>query len=762
MRKLATAALAFSAAIFLADYIFPRGWLIPAALLFAALGAALLLLHEKWLRPAVIALLFFSLGLLEYDIYSRLTADRAAAYAGQTRTVTGTVLDYPDRYDSYCRLHIRIDTEDLPHFKAIVYDNKRKLEDAEPGDHVSFMAKLNTADMIYGQPYANYHVNGYFLRMSIKGEEVLDKGGFSLRYLPVRLHRFLCERVDRVFPEDCRTFIKALMLGEKQDFYEDDALYVTMSRSGLMHVAAVSGLHISFLVGLLVFIMGSGRLSAIFSILLVWAFVLVTGAGNSALRAAFMQTLLLLAPILRRENDAVTSLSAVLALILAFSPFAARSVSLQLSFAAMAGVICFGERIYACLYGLVPERLHFRPVRYALGVAAGSLSVTVFTTPLTAVHFSYVPLLAILSNLACIWAVSLCFCFAWAACVLSIIPALGTAAGGLCAWLVRYILFCAGTVARLPYSVLYMKTWGAVAWVIVSYLLLFLGVMLRKRKYLRVLLPVGISLTMLVCVLARSEQYYRSNDFVSVLDVGQGQCITAFAGDVTAVIDCGNINRLDDAGSIAGEYLYSCGRRGIDLLILTHLHTDHADGAVRLMEMLPVDTLILPADDDDRDGLEREILSCAERKGTQVIRLENNTETDCGRMHFEIYKLSDAGDKNERCLMIQLDIDGTGLLVTADSPKKQERALVEKTDLGGTDILVVGHHGSKNASDEELLKEVGGGIAVISVGYNTYGHPAPQTLEALDKNGFQVRRTDLDKTVELRLENENGEKSRKR
>ena len=756
MRKLATAALAFSAAVFLANYILPAACLLIIAAVSAVLGAGVMLLRRKWLRPVVITLVFFAVGLAEYSVYCRMTIERAREYAGQTMDIRGTVLDYPDNYDSYARLRIRVTTEGMPHFKAIVYDNKKQLTAAVPGDAVSFTAKISTADTLYGEPYDNYNVNGYFLRFSIKGEERLEDGGFSLRALPVRLHHFLCGRVDEIFPTDTRAFMKALMLGDKADFYADDALYVAMSRSGLMHVVAVSGLHISFLVGLLVFLLGNGRHSAVIGVVLIWCFVLVTGGSNSALRAAIMQTLLLMAPILRRENDPITSLSAALALILAFCPLAAKSVSLQLSFAAMAGILSFGQRLYAWLMRPVPEKLNCKAVRYVLGTVASSLSVMPFTVPLTALHFSYVPLLGIVSNVACLWAVSHCFCFAWIACLLSIVPLLGIAAGWLCAWIVRYILLAARLVARVPYAVLYLKTSGALTWMLVSYGLVFLGFLLRRKRVLRVVLPVGLSLSLLTGLICYTEHFYRSNDFVTVLDVGQGQCITAFAGDATAVIDCGNINTVDNAGTIAGEYLLSCGRRSIDLLLLTHLHTDHADGTVRLMEMLPVDTLILPAEGDDDGELRESILSCAARHGTKVELIDADTRIVCERLDAQIFKLSDDGDMNERCLMIDLAVGGRHLLVTADAPKAMERKLAAEAALEDTDILIVGHHGSKYASAEELLREAGGGLAVISVGYNNYGHPAQQTLEALETYGYQVKRTDEDGTVEIRLEREHG------
>ena len=167
--------------------------------------------------------------------------------------------------------------------------------------------------------------------------------------------------MEKIFPADTAVFMKSLMLGDKSEFYNDDALYCAMSRAGFMHIVAVSGMHVSFLVGLLQFILGRGRRSAVICIALVWLFVLVTGASPSAVRAGFMQSMLLMAPVLRRENDAVTSLSAILALILLSNPYAAASISLQLSFGAMAGIICFSGKLFEAAMNKLPERMKCRP-----------------------------------------------------------------------------------------------------------------------------------------------------------------------------------------------------------------------------------------------------------------------------------------------------------------------------------------------------------------------------------------------------------------
>ena len=81
----------------------------------------------------------------------------------------------------------------------------------------------------------------------------------------------------------------------------------------------------------------------------------------------------------------------------------------------------------------------------------------------------------------------------------------------------------------------------------------------------------------------------------------------------------------------------------------------------------------------------------------------------------------------------------------------EELRLTGEQELAGTELLVAGHHGSAYASAPQLLAELGGDTAVISVGYNSYGHPAEETLERLALCGYNIYRTDKDGTVEIRI-----------
>ena len=99
--------------------------------------------------------------------------------------------------------------------------------------------------------------------------------------------------MDEIFPSDTAPFMKSLMLGDKSDLYGDLALHTAMSRAGFLHIVAVSGMHIAFLVGLIQLLFGKTPRSSVLCLILIWLFVPVTGSSPSAVRAAIMQSFLL-------------------------------------------------------------------------------------------------------------------------------------------------------------------------------------------------------------------------------------------------------------------------------------------------------------------------------------------------------------------------------------------------------------------------------------------------------------------------------------
>ncbi len=753
VRKLATACLAFSAAVFASNYILPVTWLPPGAVLCAALGVGLVFMRRKWLRGLIISLLAFSAGLLCFYGHYQRTSLPASRLDGVTAEVSGRLLEYPQVYEDYCRARIALQTEGMPRLDAVVYDSGGTLQDGVPGQTLSFTARITPADRRYGEPYDYYNAKDIYLTLNTRSDVVFSGEGGGLSTLPVRLARLITDKIREICPEDTAEFTVSLLLGDKSRLYEQEGLYLALSRAGLMHVVAVSGMHIAFLVSLLQLLLGRTRRSSLFCIALVWLFVLTAGASPSAVRAGVMQSLLLLAPVLDRENDAVTSLSFALGLLLLTNPYAAASVSLQLSFAAMAGLYGLSGRISAALLAALPEGRARTFLRRPVEIVGSSLSVMAFTVPLTALHFGTVSVLAPLTNCLCLWLVSICFCGGILSCALAaLFPAAGICAAWLLAWPARAIFLASRLISALPFATLYMQDHFVAWWLLLCYGLVCVAVCSRAGVRFKILLPALLSVAVLAVNLeAMKLSYAAGRGVISVLDVGQGQCISVFSGDRTLLIDCGGLNTADNAGETAGAYLTSRGRPCVDVLLLTHLHADHANGVTMLMEMAEVKQLYIPANCSDDDGLLPKILESAERHGTEVQTVSEDELLRLDGITAQLYAPGEAGEVNERCVMTKVSLGDYDMLVTADSSKTVERALIESHPVRDVELLIAGHHGSRNACCGELLGSIGADTAVISVGYNSFGHPTYETLERLAAYGYQIYRTDLNGTVEFRI-----------
>ena len=526
-----------------------------------------------------------------------------------------------------------------------------------------------------------------------------------------------------------------------------------LSRAGLMHMVAVSGMHIMFLVNMLRQLLGNTRRASLLSILLLWCFVLLTGATPSAVRAGFMQTLALLAPIFGREEDPPTSLPLALALILLHNSCAAASVSLQLSFASLAGIELFSDRIRRSVLDSVPKAVPWWIRNYLSSNIANSLGVLVFTTPLVGLHFGYVSVLSPLTNLLTLWAVPICFGAGYLCCFVSLVflPA-GQLLAWIVSWLARYIVWIARVCAEPGFSCLYLCLKWNWLWLALVYVLFLVFALLLRKSWLRWFCPTALAVFSLFALLTATRLYFgNAPGYMTAVDVGQGQSLVVFSGDKTVVVDCGSINSLDQAGDETGAYLCSRGRESIDLLLLTHLHADHADGVTRLMAWLPVREIMIGPDMEDPNGLLPQIREAARRCGTKISILREDHRESLGAIRLSLFTPGSSGEINERCVTAKISVGSYDLLVTGDINMAAERELLEEHELRQIELLIVGHHGSKYASSPYLLQAIDADTAIISCGFNNFGHPTPETLERLADSGYTVYRTDRDGTVELRL-----------
>lgn len=748
VRILCTASIGYCTAVFLSHYLLFGESVIAVLALPVMLALSAFLFRGRMRTRLIIAALAMTLGFGQYWLHYDLTAAKCEVFAGKEVDTTARITDFPDIRDHCVLLSVKITGDELPNVSALIIDYSNEEADFRPGDEIKVKLKLRSVTERFGEQTDSNISKGVYL--SGYTSEKIEKTGRwsgSFIYFPKLVGNALHNEIGQLFPEDTASFMKALLAGYKDDYYGNDKLYASMNVAGLAHVVAVSGMHVAFLVGVLQSILGKNRRSSLICICLVWLFVIMVGSPLSAIRAGIMISLLMLAPVLGRINDRATTLSFALALILITNPFSAGSVALQLSFGAVAGMFLFSQPIYAYFSKkFSPPRAFGAVWNYIIATLSSSLAVTVFTFPLLAVHFGYITLLAPVMNILCLWAISLLFVGGFAVCAVGLVlptPASWLAAVLSC--LVRYIAFVVEYAAKLPITALYMENKYAPAWLLISYALFIAYFIFRRKKKISVLVPSALCLAMLCGVFALTGRDMRSDTgTISVMNVGNGQCIAVTEGKSVVVIDCGSYGVTQNAGSMLSSYLRAGGRYDIDYLMLTHLHSDHTTGVVRLLNLMNVNTVILPdnAEDTNGDNVLDDIIAACEDNGTNVVYITHDTEFTAGAIRLSVYESSERGSRDESGIMSTVSVGDYDMLVTGDVEKIVERELVSSHDLSGTELLIVPHHGSKYSTSDELLSALRPETAVISTGYNRYGHPTKETLDKLNEYGVNVLRTD--------------------
>lgn len=752
MRVLATIGFSFSAGVFLAALLPWNGWQLYAAggVLLLALAWLFAARKQKYFRRGLLILLPLAVSLAYFAGYDHLVRQPIEDRCGAASDFTATVCDWPQATERGAK--ITVELEGYHRARAVLYGEAELLA-ARPGDTVTGTAQWQSAAHFDSDDVTHFNARGVYALLYGREDVRLSAGdGDALRWLPQRAGKAFREKVAAIW-DDPRVsgFLTAELTGDKSAM--DDGDYLAMQETGLAHLFAVSGLHCAFLVTLLALLISRRqRLLCAVTIPLLLFYMVMVGMSPSVVRACIMQIFLLIAPLFRRGSDPLTSLAAALLVILLCNPFAAASVSLQLSFSATLGMVLLSPRLYKLLTGWYKGKC--RPLRTALCFVAANLSATlsavVFTAPLTAWYFRIFVLVAPLSSLLAVPAAGWSFMAAFVTVLLGFVWLPLASLLGWISWaLVRYILWIANGMMSWRYHAVYFTNPYLIYWLLFLYAA-FIGCAATpdgKRKYL---LASALSVLTLTAAIWVNRQDYQCGVLTALtLDVGQGESVILTSGGETALVDCGSSNSYKDPGGLAADTLHSMGVRELSAVVVTHYHADHTNGLYEVLRRIPVQTIYLP-DIEDEYGVRERLVSLAEEKGAQVTYVTKEMADTLGDTVLTIYPpVQSGGDLNELGLTALASAGDFDLLITGDMSGSTEKKLVETYALPDIEVLVVSHHGSRYSSNIRFLKSVTPEAAVISVGDNSYGHPSEETLQRLLAVGADIWRTDQQGTIRI-------------
>lgn len=743
MRKLLLFTVGFAASIFLYVCLLRKMDFLSIVLAFASF-LLILLTFLSSRKPAVrIRLMLVGVisGFICANLWSSFYYEPLESIDGETLALQIEVTSYcePSLYGYETEGILRIDS--IP-YRAIVYLKDEM--DLHPGDILSgaFRIRMTAPNGLGESSYLQ--AEGIALKASPKGSvSHIHTEKTKWYYFPQVISQKSKELMQSIFPEDVLPIVKAVTLGDTNDLdYETDTAFKV---SGIRHIMAVSGLHVMFLYQLLYTFTKSRKYFSFFvcSAGLI-LFAGIAGFTPSVCRAVILVIVMMLADLVQKEYDSLSALSFAVLLMAGFNPFVVKYVGFQLSVCSVAGILVFSDSLrnwfneqLGCSKGKGRKQRFFRAVSSSISL---SLSAMFFTVPIMLYYFGTFSVIGVITNLCTIWLVGIVFVGIMVSCMVGFIfPVAGRILSVVIAIPIRYVVGCAKIFSRLPYACLYIQNRFILLFVVFIYLALaYYYVFRTKGRKLVILAVLAFAVSNLLGAIDPRIDTFR----ISVLDVGQGQSIILQSKGKTFVVDCGGSSDAK-AADMTAQTLLSQGIFRVDGLIVTHYDSDHSGGVCNFLSRVQADMVYLPKlEYDYRDD------AFAKSINVPIYWINEPVKLPVGLAELQIISTKEVKTDNENSLAVLFAGGNCDILITGDRNRSGEKALIKTGLLHPVDILVAGHHGSKNATSDELLDVTSPQIIVVSVSKgNSYGHPSEEMLERARAHGSVVRRTDESGTI---------------
>ena len=624
-----------------------------------------------------------------------------------------------------------------------------------------------------------------------------------------RIDLFTKSRSNRMLPPPLRLtdqdarMLDAMLFGDRTGLTH--ALRTGFERTGTFHLFVVSGLHVALLAGALFWLLSRMRLTpwlaTLLTILGTTAYAALTGFGQPAQRALAMTSVFLAARLLSRRRDSLNALGAAALAMLIWSPSSLFETSFQMTalvIVAIAGMaVPLAER-WLSRYARVARsvfaspRRHFDPHDSAFrltlelwgetlaelfGRRTRKLPAYVLLATIWALELT---LIALVTELVMVLPMAVYFhraaVFALPAnvVVIPIVAALATAGiltflatllnpwlaaipGAITALLLHAVSFAINRLSHLhaadvrapgpPLTVILiaLAAWAACCWLV------------RRSRTGALITLAALPLIAALILWPQPATTHPGALELTAIDVGQGDSLLAVSPTgQTMLIDAGGpvghhgvsevTSSFDIGEEVVSPYLWSRRIRRLDIVVLTHAHTDHMGGMPAILENFRPRELWVSV--DSSSALYRDLLAQAARLGITVRHLHAGDQPQWSGLSLNVLGPAPAyanqsAPRNDDSLVMTIQYGQSSILLEGDAERPSEDAMLAAGLIHPVTLLKIGHHGSKTSTNPEFLAAAQPRAAVVSVGqHNTFGHPRAEVISALAARGATLARTD--------------------
>lgn len=570
-----------------------------------------------------------------------------------------------------------------------------------------------------------------------------------LRYLVLQSRKSIEKLIHQLHNNQTAGLLRGLLLADRTEIdYETKQNFVN---SGVIHILAVSGLHVGYI--LLFFIVVFGRfniyLRSALTIVGLLCFMIITGIPASVFRATLMSIILIVAFLTGRSTNLLNSIALSAAIILIAKPSEILNPGFQLSYSAVLSIALIYPVIQQMINQAGIKNKYLKNILLFIGV---SLSAQIGTLPFTLAYFNKLSIVSLFANL---FVIPMAGVIVGLAIVTLIIGSLFTSVAIYLAIVNNIVTSLMMDLVRfsgsLNFAYIRISNFSPLDSIFFYAFVSLLVYTYRISEKIIFKLLIGLIVFANIYLFSQlDDKKLLPDGLLSVLmiDVGQGDSfLIKFPDGKTAMIDAGVVDAFFDSGErIIIPLLDYLGIEKIDIGFISHLDTDHYGGFASLIHNKRIKEIYRPKpDSSDKSNRFEKFLN--KRK----IPAKIYNKSKIGISNVALYFLNDANSEylnklssNNRSGMIKLVFGQTSFLFVGDAEIPAEKYYLEHyKNFLDSDVLKAGHHGSVTSSSMEFLKAVSPKISLVSVGLNNkFRHPSEIVLNRLHQLDSQILRTD--------------------
>jgi DNA internalization competence protein ComEC/Rec2-like protein len=697
--------------------------------------------------------------------------------------IVGTVISNPidKEYKNQYTLKVeKIDENKKYQNTNLQLNVKKEKENLSYGDKIIVKGNFEEASTARNEGGFNY--KQYLKTKKIYGIVTVDKKDVKvvnknnaniIELLANKVRNSMKGKIEQNLSDATSGLLSGMLIGDKSNLPKE--IQEDFRNSSLSHILAISGMHVSYVMLGITFLISkmkfSKKISKIITIVILLFFIILTGKTASVERACFMSVYAILASLLHKRANVLASISISILIILIINPYSILDIGLQLSYGGTLGIVLIYPILKKCKKSKKEkakenkfQKLIQKIKEKILDIIRITVSANLVIFPIILYQYNTMSFTFIISNLLISSIIGIIIILGFMSVFASyIFMPLAKVMFFLTQILLNILAQTAHLCAKLPFSKVYFPT--PKIYVILIYYLFLIYIILAKRNIIsvkKISKKIFIIFIIIVIILNLIVKVIPKEFTISFIDVGQGDSMLISTPKGKRILVDGGGTRDSENFDVGRQtlipYLLNKGITKLDYIVISHFDSDHVGGILSVLEELKAEKVIICKQEENENYKKFKEIVKDKKIKVYVVKKGDNF-----KIEEDIYlsilwpkeEMIKENAINNNSIVAKLSYKAFSILLTGDIEKIAEEEILKEyknTNILKANILKVAHHGSKSSSTIEFLEKVSPQIALIGVGAkNTFGHPNQGVLNRLQNLNTKIYRTDQNGEITIKV-----------